>query len=196
MAAIDWDSAVLEDALGFEDRLDDTVDGGWDGALRSPVGRLLPLPPHMRGRSATAAQWHAIGEVARHAGRWFPGTFDPATPARGGRVDRARRHRGAIVSPLRPDLQFYNPRRRRTTHVEVDTSSGRMRRHIAARDPSRRNVFVLVDPATGRLLEKHVFPAGAADRPGLDDPRLDSVAPRGRSLVLRRDDLFEAGPGR
>lgn len=146
-------------------------DYGDDAAMRR-------LPRDLRGVSPNLAHWHAIGQVYRQVRGWFPGVR--------ARVDRDRREGGRAASKRRPDIQFVNPQRHRSTHVEVDTTRGGMRGHIAARDPRRRSVFLRVDPATGALIEKQVFPAGS------NRAQITRGTPS-RPLQLRREDVFDEG---
>lgn len=149
----------------------DDWDLGEDAAIRR-------LPRDLRGLSPNLSHWHAIGQVARQVRNWFPRAQT--------RVDRDRREAGRPASKRRPDIQFYNPQRRRSTHIEVDTHARGMRGHIAARDPRRRSVFLRVDPATGALVEKRVFPAGS------NRAQITRARP-GQSLQLRREDVFDEG---
>ncbi|TBW09817.1 hypothetical protein E0E50_13430 [Azotobacter chroococcum subsp. isscasi] len=93
----DWSTAVLADVLG----------GDSDAALRRlPSGLRLALP------SRRLAQDHVVREVLRNVRAWFPNT--PVL------IDRRRRIGGRVVSSLRPNLQFYNPRRSNEAYIEVD----------------------------------------------------------------------------
>lgn len=160
-----WGQAVFVDEL-LSAAVFDEAD---DAAIRL-------LPPALRGASPNLTHWHVVGEVFRNLRGWFPGARV--------RVDRDRREYGRPAGKRRPDIQFYNPDRRRATHVEVDTDARSMGAHIAARDLRRRSVFLRIDPSTGVLLEKQVFPAGAV-RP---------VITRGtvaHPVALGRDDVFD-----
>lgn len=154
---------------------DDFVDAAAPSSIRLPR-----LPSYARGASPSLAHWHVVGQVLRAANRWF---------GRQARVDKDRHHRGRSAAKRRPDLQIYNTDRRRTTHVEVDTERSSMNAHIRdhlAYEPNRRGVFLLIDPATGALLEKYIVAAGSG-----------RAVPAGRGTVaqplpLHRSDLFDS----
>lgn len=157
-----WDAAVIDDALSHAD----------DG-----IDALTQLPRHQRGLSPNLTHWHVIGSLTNDLRRWFPGT-----PVR---VDK-QRGAGQPNRRLRPDAHFRNPRRgNAVTHVEVDTQAAQMQRHIAARNTAIRNVFLQVDPATGALLRKLVYAAGAAT------PTLDRSGTQAAPVRLRRSDVFD-----
>lgn len=161
-----WDAAVIDDALAG-------VDAGIDA--------LTQLPRRQRGLSPNLSHWHVIGSLANDLRRWFPNT-----PVR---VDQPRGP-GQPGPRLRPDANFNNPRRgNRATHIEVDTQPGQMQRHIAARNPAVRNVFLQIDPASGALLRKLVYAAGASA------PTLDRSGTPAAPVRLRQSDVFDAFGG-
>ena len=122
-----------------------------------------------------------IEDVARRVQRWFP-SANVYTEAH-------RRVRGGPGRLIRwPDIQFINPRRRRATHIEVDTTRAGMDGHIAdhlANSTRRRGVFLLVDPRTGQIREKRVIPANSTRA------RVTTAA-RGGSVPLVRSDVFDS----
>ena len=156
----------------------------WAGWHRAVIGEALsgadafgPMARDLQGRSARWAQEHGIQQVFRRV----RSLFGRATPVL---IDRQRQSGGVVVSTLRPDAQFPNPRRRgRQTYIEVDTDPRRMAAHIAARAPNMRSVFLLVDPNTGALMQKQIFPVHG--RPVIRN------APAGRGLTLTRSDVFD-----
>ena len=137
-----------------------------------------PLPGDLQGQSVRWAQEHGIQQVYRQLRRWF----GPATPVQ---IERQRQSGGIVVGPQRPDLQFPNPvRRGRQTYIEVDTDRRRMQGHINARAPGMRSVFLLVNPLTGALIEKRIYPVSG-------QPQIRRARP-GRGLTLTRRDVFDA----
>jgi len=161
-----WDAAVIDDALAG-------VDAGVDA--------LTQLPRPQRGLSPNLSHWHVIGSLTDDLRRWFPGTPVRVDKTRGPGQPRPR---------LRPDAQFNNPRRGNTpTHIEVDTQAGQMRGHIRARNRAVRNVFLQIDPASGALIRKLVYAAGAAR------PTRDQRASQGTPVRLRPSDVFDEFEG-
>lgn len=157
-----WDAAVIDDALAG-------VDAGIDA--------LTQLPRPQRGLSPNLSHWHVIGSLTNDLRRWFPGA-----PVR---VDKTR-GRGQPRPRLRPDAQFNNPRRGSLpTHIEVDTQAGQMRSHVRARNRNVRNVFLQIDPASGTLLRKLVYAAGATR------PTLDQRGTQRAPVRLRPSDVFD-----
>lgn len=137
-----------------------------------------PMARDLRGQSQRWAQEHGVQRVFRQLRGWF-GRRTPVS------IDRQRGGVGPGRN-LRPDAQFANPDRRgRPTYIEVDTDRRRMQGHINARAAGVRSVFLLVDPATGALVEKHVYPAGS------NTPTIRRARP-GRGLTLTRRDVFDA----
>lgn len=161
-----WDTAVIDDALAG-------VDAGIDA--------LTQLPRHQRGLSPNLTHWHVIGGVVNDLRRWFPGTRV--------RVDK-QRGAGQPNRRLRPDANFNNPRRGNApTHIEVDTNPNQMQRHIAARNTAIRNVFLQLDPASGAVLRKLVYAAGATT------PTLDRSGTQRAPVRLRPSDVFDEFDG-
>jgi hypothetical protein len=137
-----------------------------------------PLPPDLQGQAPRWAQEHGVQQVFRQLRGWFGN----ATPVQ---IDRQRQSGGVVVGRQRPDAQFNNPDRRgRPTYVEVDTERRRMNAHIRNRATGTRSVFLLVDPATGALVEKHIYPAGGG-APTIRRARGN------RGLTLTRRDVFD-----
>lgn len=167
------------------DRVGDWYDALIDEAIDHDADAALRLLPHtQRARpgvrpSPNLAHWHVIGQVLSSVSRWHPSARV--------HVDVDRRARGQSSSKRRPDLQFRNPVRRRATHIEVDTQPRSMLRHIQQHltsDPMRRGVFLLVDPATGAVIEKRVIAAGSTRQ----------TVTRGtpaNPVPLTRDDVFD-----
>lgn len=159
------------------DRLARWSDAFIDEALAAP-DRFGPIARDLRGHAPRWAQEHGVQQVFRHVRRWF-GRSTPVL------IDRQRT---SDNTRLRPDAQFNNPARRgRPTHVEVDTDPDRMRAHVDARAPGVRSVFLLVDPATGALVEKHVYPVRGREYIRRARP--------GRGLTLTRRYVFDAFEG-
>lgn len=158
------------------------ADAAWGNlidAAASRSTRLPRLPSYARGASPNLAHWHVVQQVMRAANRWFGSRV---------RVDQDRHHRGRPVAKRRPDLQLYNTRRRRTTHVEVDTQRRAMEAHMRdhlAQEPNRRGVFLLVDPNTGAVIQRHIIPAGSGRV-------LSTYGSAERPVPLRRSDLFDS----
>lgn len=141
----------------------------WDG-FDDGVDALIVRRPHAQ----------AVEDVARQIQRWFPSATI--------RLESRHRARGRPGQRRWPDIQFVHPTRHRSTHVEIDTTRAGMNAHIADHrrlNPNRRGVFLHVDPRTGAILERAVFPAGSARAPMLE--RGTRAAP----LVLRRQDFFD-----
>lgn len=162
------------------DRLARWSDAFIDEALAAP-DRFGPMAPDLQGQAPRWSQEHGIQQVFRQLRGWF----GPTTPVM---IDRQRQSAGVVVGPQRPDAQFSNPDRRgRPTYVEVDTRRGSMNAHIRNRAPGTRSVFLLVDPATGALTEKHVYPVRGR-------PYVRRARP-GRGLTLTRRDVFDAFEG-
>jgi hypothetical protein len=137
-----------------------------------------PLDPVLQGQAPRWAQEHGIQQVFRQLRGWF-GAVTPVL------IDRQRQSGGMVVGRQRPDAQFPNPDRRgRQTYVEVDTERRRMNAHIRNRARTTRSVFLLVDPITGALQEKHIYPAGGGP------PTIRRARP-GRGLTLTRRDVFD-----
>ncbi len=161
-----WDRAILADAVA-------DIDNGIDELTRLPRGQ--------RGLSPNLTHWHVIGSLTNDLRRWFP-----RTPVR---IDQPRGP-GQPNPRLRPDASFNNPRRgNQTTHIEVDTQPGQMQRHIAARNTAVRNVFLQIDPASGALLRKLVYAAGASS------PTLDRSGTAAAPVRLYPTDVFDAFDG-
>ncbi|MDG0852968.1 hypothetical protein [Roseateles puraquae] len=161
-----WDAAVIDDALAGTD---------------AGIDALTQLPRPQRGLSPNLAHWHVIGSLVNDLRRWFPGTQV--------RVDKSR-GAGQPGARLRPDANFNNPRRGGApTHIEVDTQPAQMRRHIHARNRALRNVFLQVDPASGALLRKLVYP------PGAPRPQLDRRGTQTAPVRLRPTDVFDEFDG-
>lgn len=141
----------------------------WDG-FDAGVDAAIRLRPHAR----------AIMDTARRIQRWF----------RHADVHVEQRQRGRGAAPRRwPDIQFVHPERHRATHVEIDTTRRGMLAHIADHlrlNPGRRGVFLRIDPRTGALIERAVYPAHSGRTPVIE--RGTPAAP----LVLRREDVFDA----
>jgi hypothetical protein len=137
-----------------------------------------PLDPVLQGQAPRWAQEHGVQQVFRQLRGWF-GAVTPVL------IDRQRQSGGVVVGRRRPDAQFANPDRRgRQTYVEVDTERRRMNAHIRNRAHGTRSVFLLVDPLTGALQEKHIYPAGGGA------PTIRRARP-GRGLTLTRRDVFD-----
>lgn len=143
----------------------------WDG-FDDGVDAAIVRRPHAR----------VIEQVARQVQRWF----------RGGdvHVEQRRRERGRPGRLARwPDIQFVHPVRRRATHIEVDTTQAGMNRHVRdhlAHSRQRRGVFLRIDPASGAIVRKLVFAAGASR------PMRDQRGTRQMPLRLDKDDVFDA----
>ena len=168
-----WTVAILQDAMDAMHAFDADVDAGID--------ELTQLPQPQRGLSPNLTHWHVIGSLANDLRRWFPGT-----PVR---IDQPR-SAGQPDPRLRPDANFNNPRRgNQATHIEVDTQPRQMQRHIAARNPAVRNVFLQIDPRSGALLRKLVYAAGATA------PTLDRSGTAAAPVRLRATDVFDAFHG-
>lgn len=159
-----------------------TSQSSWSDAV---IGEALrgadafgPMPQALQGQAPRWAQEHGVQRVFRQLRGWF-GARTPVL------IDRQRGGTGPGRS-LRPDAQFANPDRRgRPTYIEVDTDRRRMQGHINARAPGVRSVFLLVDPASGALVEKRVYPAGSGTA------TIRRARP-GRGLTLTRRDVFDA----
>lgn len=156
----------------------------WTDWNRAVIGEALrgadafgPMPVDLHGQAPRWAQEHGIQQVFRQLRGWF----GQATPVL---IDRQRQSGGVVVSRRRPDAQFPNPDRLgRQTYVEVDTDPARMRAHIRNRAPGMRSVFLLVDPNTGALIQKQIYPVRG--RPVVRNAR------PGRGLTLTRRDVFD-----
>lgn len=161
-----WDAAVIDDALAGAD---------------AGIDALTQLPRPQRGLSPNLAHWHVIGSLVNDLRRWFPGTPVRVDKGRGAGQPRPR---------LRPDANFNNPHRGGApTHIEVDTQPGQMRQHIRRRNRALRNVFLQVDPASGALLRKLVYPPGAARA------QLDRRGTQAAPVRLRPTDVFDEFDG-
>jgi hypothetical protein len=137
-----------------------------------------PMAPDLQGQAPRWSQEHGVQQVFRQLQGWF----GAATPVL---IDRQRQSGGIVVGGQRPDAQFANPDRRgRQTYVEVDTERRRMNAHIRNRAVGTRSVFLLVDPNTGALIEKHIYPAGGG-APTIRKAR------GSRGLTLTRRDVFD-----
>lgn len=164
----------LRDVVGAALREEARAEVSLGATRRDDFG---PLPPALRGAAPRWAQEHGIQQTYLQLQNWFGNM--PVL------VDKARRRNGMTVSPLRPDLQYDNPNRRgRPTHVEVDSDPRRMADHIRARDRNTRSVFLLVDPNTGALQSKRVYPARGSGTHYVRNAR------PGRPLTLTRRDFF------
>jgi hypothetical protein len=152
-------------------------DGFFDDGLRARDA-FGPMDPVLQGQAPRWAQEHGIQQVFRQLRGWF-GAVTPVL------IDRQRQSGGMVVGRQRPDAQFPNPDRRgRQTYVEVDTERRRMNAHIRNRARGTRSVFLLVDPLTGALQEKHIYPAGGGA------PTIRRARPS-RGLTLTRRDVFD-----
>jgi hypothetical protein len=171
MGVTPWDRAVVSGALRrppFPAR----------EAAANDADAFGPMRQEFRGGNSRLFHELALNRVRQQLARWFPGAEVL--------IDRAGRRRqgGRVVMRARPDAQYDSPQRgQQRVFVEVDTTRGGMRRHIAAADPLARNVFLRIDPATGALLEQAVQAPGGALVPRL--------APTGGFLRLRRQDFFD-----
>ena len=139
-----------------------------------PTAQSRSIPRDITGVSPNITHWAQVANIYRRIRKWFP----EATV----RVDKDRREHSRPASKKRPDIQFRHPQRHRATHIEVDTDSRNMRKHIAERDPRRRSVYVLIDGDTGQVVQKQIFPAGS-DRPII------------RHGELKRSDVFDEFDG-
>ncbi|PZV09123.1 MAG: hypothetical protein DCF32_03265 [Leptolyngbya sp.] len=76
-----------------------------------------------------------------------------------GRGQRRRIER-LVTARNQPDIQAVDPRSGRRINIEVDTNRRDLQRHqreVIGNDPGARSVFLLIDPRSGRTLEKHVY---------------------------------------
>jgi hypothetical protein len=146
----------------------------WDG-FDEGIDEAIIRRPHER----------VIEQVAQQVQRWFPRSNIY--------LAHRRRVRGQQVgSPdLWPDLQFRHPTRRRTTHIEIDTTRGGMQQHIddhLLHSSNRRGVFLQVHPRTGDIIRKVVY---AANNPNPVISQTRSRRPGTPGLPLLETDVFD-----
>jgi hypothetical protein len=115
-----------------------------------------PAPPANDGTTGSIHHWDWIGRLRNALRRGGYGDI---------RVDQqqvaVRNGRLVVVGNNRPDIQATRGRRR--FNIEVDTNPDDSRHHqrvITAHDPHTRGLFLVIDPRTGRLVQRrHYDPA-------------------------------------
>lgn len=148
----------------------DRLDGAW---LQEKEGDYArgggPPPPPNRGRSALNTQVTRWNQIMRRLQQWGISRntlrneqaqiIPRPRPVIQGRGQRRRIER-LVTARNQPDIQAVDPRSGRRINIEVDTNRRDLQRHqreVIGNDPGARSVFLLIDPRSGRTLEKHVY---------------------------------------
>jgi hypothetical protein len=64
-----------------------------------------------------------------------------------------------VIKPGKPDISYWDPGASQRVNVEIDTEPKVSRRHqreLRAFDRRSRNIFLVIDPRTGAVLEKRI----------------------------------------